>query len=240
MILDIIKTFFYNNNGLWFLVGQMLPYFFVKEKIHVFYYSGFVFATVASICSMYIFVAYQPMMPPFGDCANYTYTNDFIKGYMTLLVQRMFLDTFQILYFQDLGRSITKLILFHHFIIIAGGYLGLHYECMEFYSTSYALGEVSSIFLNFKDVYTTVWKVENKRLDNCIMFLFFVSFVLCRVVYFPIRHILEFYNYMACPPGRDLQLFLNVLSFPITLLSYYWFFWKICPMLSKKVRVLTN
>lgn len=231
-----IDIMFLSNFGIMCCVGQLIPYAFFSQGKKVYKTFGFIFAFIAATCSSYIFVAHESKMPIYsGTCDTYMYSNDFMILYSSFVVSRMLIDAFQYVFFEDLSKLNTKLLLFHHLIIFIGGSFGLHYDTMQHYFTSYAMAEVSTVFLNFKDFYKEVLGINNKGLDTINLGLFFVTFFIFRIVWMPYRHISDLITYQMCGNNQFLPLFLNGLSFPITCLSYYWWFVQIVPLAKKKL-----
>ena len=249
-----IDIMFLSNWGLMCLAFQLIPYAFVKTYVRPSKAPGarpwrgeqakklnqtfaFIFACVAATCSSIIFISYEKNMPIYsGICDTYMYSDNFIILYAAFVTQRMLVHIFQIVMFEDISKLMGKLLLFHHMIIFIGGSFGLQFDTMAFYFTSYAMAEVSTVFLNFKDFYKNVLGINNKRLDTINLVLFFVTFFIFRVLYMPYRHISDILSYRMCGRGYIIPLFLNGLSFPISLLSYYWWFWEICPLAMKKLK----
>ena len=171
-----------------------------------------------------------------GNCDNWQCFNNVIEVVMIYLVQRMVVDTFQTSWFEPWEKQITKLYLGHHIIIFVGGFVGLHYESEQLYFCSYAMAEVSSMFLGFKEVYREVLGVRSKTLDALNMGLFVITFFVFRILWMPMRHVTDLMSYNMCGSAAyRLPLYLNLMSVPVTLLSFYWFFGEIIPMVRRKL-----
>ena len=253
-----IDKLFFSNIGVLLLLLQLVPYCFTygsSEKSRMVYiYTYTIFAIFASVCSVLIFGENEMTRPIYtGDCDGWMYTSNFIQVYMICIVQRMFVDTFQMFVFFDSKDSklMQILLIFHHVTIFVGGCIGIHFSCMEYYYTSYAIAEISTVFLNLKDVYKKVWKISSKILDLINILLFVVTFFVFRIVLMPYRHITEYMNYEMCKHTIielypqwyfpiPLPIFLNWMAFPIMLLSYYWFFFEITPLVCRKLKKKGN
>ena len=124
----------------------------------------------------------------------------------------------------------------HHLLIFFGGCIGLEYRCQEYFYCSFGMAELSTVFLSVKDVARTVFNYRSKTFEATNLALFAASFFVFRIWWLPTRHITEFMSYWMCGDAAyRLPLILNCLSIPISLLSYYWFFIQISPMIRFKL-----
>lgn len=233
-----IDIIFLSRFGMLYMGIQLIPYMFhgaLRKQLYI--YWNFLFAVGASVMSGTIFISYEKYMPYYtSNCDSYLYDNAGMELVMVYLVQRMFVDTLHILWHGPHDKPITKLYLFHHILIFVGGCIGIHMRCMVYFFTSYAFAEVSTIFLNFKEVYQQVWGINSRTLNNINTALFAVSFLIFRIVYLPFKHITDIINYIECGDATyPLPLYLNFGSIPITLLSYYWFISQIVPIVLCKL-----
>ena len=166
------------------------------------------------------------------SCERVVYKTELSSAAVVILTNRMFCDLF-VTVVNGGNDVMTNLV--HHMIVIVGNGLCIYYDMAHMFLMVGVMTEYSTLFLNFRILYTNGLGISSDVLDRVVLALFACSFFMVRVVNLPISMIVGLYDYFHCEALTTKHLVFIVPPGLIMLLSYYWFFWKIIPLCKKNL-----
>ena len=240
--IPILDKLFLSNFALGLILLQTVPYMFLEKRLF-FDIGGLVFVITVSLWCLYIMNEHDHLFPhraaSSSTClspAGVNHSGDDITLLLVLFVQRMVIDIFQIKLLKTQPKKIETQLLFHHGMIIVGMVASLHWNFLTYYVSNFIIGEVSTIFMNLKSLMFTL-NIHTRSVHYVNNLFFALTFLVFRVGMYPWVHYTHTIGWMRCGHTfgvveTNIWILESVVSFSMTTLSYFWFFFFVVPKIN--------